>query len=165
MSIIYEALQKVEKKEVGIGFNITQKKEVSLPQPNSLRMPVVLVILVVLFSLSMAGSKLITQRKQVHARRTSLPKSTGAVTPPAISLGNSSPQEYASTVAPNSTTDIYMRYGLQGIVYDSQNPIAIINGKQLSIGQSIEEATVIDITQKGVELEVKGNKIYIPLEE
>lgn len=57
------------------------------------------------------------------------------------------------------------KYDLQGIIYDEQSPIAVINGKKLNIGESIEEARLTEVSLSGVRVEVEGGTLYIPLDE
>ncbi|UCD15816.1 MAG: hypothetical protein JSV34_01850 [Candidatus Omnitrophota bacterium] len=56
-------------------------------------------------------------------------------------------------------------YNLQGIIYDKNEPLAIINGKQIRVGQSIEEALLTQISQEGIEIETSQGKVFISLEE
>lgn len=57
------------------------------------------------------------------------------------------------------------KYDLQGIIYDEQSPIAVINGKKLNVGESIEEARLTEVSLSGVRIEVDGGTLFIPLEE
>ena len=56
------------------------------------------------------------------------------------------------------------QYYLQGIIYTPENPIALINGQRLSQGESVDAATVIKISPKSVELKTKEDVIYLTLE-
>jgi len=158
MSIIYEALQKIEKKTEPPKALFTPK-EVFSPQPRVSRWPLWLFVLIVALSLSMAGTKLMRLAQAPATTTFAMPTQprNQALTAPA---GSGS-----SDIMSSHPTAAHIPYSLQGIIYDSQHPLAIINGKQLGIGQSIDDATVVEITQKGVELAVKGVTMYIPLEE
>ncbi|MEI8349499.1 MAG: hypothetical protein WCI77_05055 [Candidatus Omnitrophota bacterium] len=161
MSIIYEALQKVEKKSELASMPVMPEKEIFSSRPNTFNLPLALLALVVLLSLGSTGAKLMTAKSARTSKVAVMrPQPHKQVVTPSTDVSVAPQADFASdTVVTN------VPYSLQGIIYDSQHPLAIINGKQLGIGQSIEDATVIDITQKGVELAVKGNKIYISLEE
>jgi hypothetical protein len=50
---------------------------------------------------------------------------------------------------------------LSGIIFSDNNPMAIINNKSLFIGESIDEAIVIDISRKEVTLDFKGKKLTL----
>jgi hypothetical protein len=63
-----------------------------------------------------------------------------------------------------STKTNKRKYYLQGIIYTKEAPLALINGKRVSEGESINNAVVKKITPKGVKLETKEGKIYLPLE-
>jgi len=56
------------------------------------------------------------------------------------------------------------KYNLQGIIYDDDSPIAIINGKKITQGETIAGAELINVSQKGINLETEGKIIYIPLD-
>jgi hypothetical protein len=53
------------------------------------------------------------------------------------------------------------RWRLSGIVYNSSKPLAIINGKSVSIGQQIGSATVIEIGPKTVILDNAGARVTL----
>ncbi len=57
------------------------------------------------------------------------------------------------------------RYNLQGIIIDEKGPIAVINGKKLNVGETIEEARLTEVSLSGVSVEVEGGTLYIPLDE
>jgi len=62
---------------------------------------------------------------------------------------------------------VYEGYLLEGVIYDEQNPSAIINGKVLRKTDKIDDYTVVDISQDSVQLiNRKDNKVltlYLPL--
>lgn len=57
------------------------------------------------------------------------------------------------------------RYNLQGIIFDEKWPIAVINGKKLNLGETIEEARLTEVSLSGVSVEVEGETLYLPLDE
>lgn len=62
---------------------------------------------------------------------------------------------------------VYEGYLLEGVIYDEQNPSAIINGKVLRKTDKIDDYTVVEISQDSVQLINRNdNKIltlYLPL--
>ncbi|MBN2407200.1 MAG: hypothetical protein JXJ19_05840 [Elusimicrobia bacterium] len=54
---------------------------------------------------------------------------------------------------------------LDGIIWDPQNPMVIVNGELLSKGGSVRGATVVTITQKSVTLKWKTQYIKLNLKE
>lgn len=57
-----------------------------------------------------------------------------------------------------------MGYRLQGIIYDQERPIALINGKRVAIGDNIQGARLVNISDDNVELETEQGSIYLTLE-
>lgn len=57
------------------------------------------------------------------------------------------------------------KYNLQGIIFDDKEPIAVINGKKINVGEMIEEARLTEVSLSGVNVEVDGGTLYIPLDE
>jgi len=53
------------------------------------------------------------------------------------------------------------RWKLSGIVYNSIKPLAIINGKSVTVGQKVGNATVVEIGQKSVTLDHSGTKVTL----
>ena len=56
-------------------------------------------------------------------------------------------------------------YTLQGILYTQDDPISLINGKRVRKGETIDGAELTAIYQKGVELTSSGGRIHLPLED
>lgn len=50
---------------------------------------------------------------------------------------------------------------LSGIVFNDINPLAIINGKSIGVGDTIEGAKVLKIERKKVVIEYAGNRISL----
>ena len=148
MSIIYEALKKIEEKE-------------NKPKPPALRylskyiLAIVVVILFVFFfSISIHFSRPKTKQKPTIA----YPPST------IFSSLKLAVNKSQNIILPGKQEDKkeQIEYQLQGIIYDLENPIALINGKKVGIGDNIEGARLIDISDDGVELETKEGRIHIP---
>ena len=53
------------------------------------------------------------------------------------------------------------RYVLQGVIYDQNNPVALINGKRVRIGESIDGGVLISLNDAGARLEVSGDIVNI----
>lgn len=54
---------------------------------------------------------------------------------------------------------------LEGLVWDSQLPQAIVSGKVLKIGDKLEDWEIIDITNKGVKMRQGQKEIFLPKKE
>ncbi len=50
---------------------------------------------------------------------------------------------------------------VSGILYNDTNPIAYINGKAVTVGQTIDNARVIAITKSSVTLEAAGKQLTV----
>ncbi|MBN2120163.1 MAG: general secretion pathway protein GspB [Candidatus Omnitrophica bacterium] len=60
----------------------------------------------------------------------------------------------AETVAEKSSLpDI----SIEGILFDENNPMVVINGRTLRIGDNIEGAEIVEITENGVKFDFQGN--------
>ncbi|MDD5583721.1 MAG: hypothetical protein PHV55_01515 [Candidatus Omnitrophica bacterium] len=70
----------------------------------------------------------------------------------------------ASVNDPAQTYEGEVTYTLQGIIYDEENPLALINGKKVGLGDRIGDALVLDISGNGVELLINEEKKFLPLE-
>jgi len=53
------------------------------------------------------------------------------------------------------------RWKLTGIVYNSVKPLAIVNGKSVTVGESLGTAKVIEIRHKSVILEQSGERVTL----
>lgn len=53
------------------------------------------------------------------------------------------------------------RWLLSGILYNEQSPTAIINKQQVKIGDTVDEARVLEINKKSVRLEHNGKEMTI----
>lgn len=138
MSIIYEALKKIEKKE---------DKDKPLFTKHLFKYIFVIVVGIVLFSffsISIYFSRPKTKTASFFTY------STSKIFP------------LPEVQNDQSKTAASVKYRLQGIIYDKDRPIALINGKKLGIGDNIEGARVVNISGNGVELETKEGKVYIP---
>ncbi len=66
-------------------------------------------------------------------------------------------------VTGHRTEDDEPHWRLSGIVYNSIKPLAIINGKSVTIGQKVGNATVVEILNKSVTLDRAGTKVTLKL--
>lgn len=140
MSIIYEALKKVETSRKGEHFN-SYKRKVIL---SSFIAVVVFLILFFIFQDNFINSSLITNFSNNKFK-------------PAVNLNN---QTYSFHKTDNRKNP-KKKYFLQGILYTEDNPVALINGKKVFKGEEIDGAQVTDITGNGVELKTKKGNIYL----
>ena len=137
MSIIYDALQKVEDKDKTSPAPEPQKRS-----KNKSSFVVALAIFGILFLglLTFSLFKKIAQGKS----KMGLVKQS-AVVPPAQ-------KELALQVRPEDA------YIVEGIVYSSQDPMAIINGKIVKVKDTLGDFEVISIAPEGVSLRnIKDN--------
>jgi len=58
-----------------------------------------------------------------------------------------------------------MSLSLEGLVWDSKNPAAIISSTVVKIGSKIKDAEVLDIKKDGVKMRYKGQEFYIRLQK
>ncbi len=66
-----------------------------------------------------------------------------------------------ATVAPAAKRTAELTWILSGIVYNKTNPMAIINRKMTRVGDTIDEARVVEIERKTVTLERRGKQFTI----
>ena len=152
MSIIYEALKKVEKKEPSLSvINISKEESAQQRKAQSShkinKITLFAVVGVGVFVLSLFAMHLF--QSNLAARETSFYEAV-----------------YTRANSQNSTVNEESSegYHLQGIIYTEDNPIALINGKRIGRGEKIGEAVLMSLSQKGVELETKDGKIQLSLE-
>ena len=55
------------------------------------------------------------------------------------------------------------KYNLEGIIYDEEAPLALINGKRVKVGDKIEDAKLVSVSRDSVGLEDREGKIYLSL--
>ncbi|MDD5194942.1 MAG: hypothetical protein PHQ96_04600 [Candidatus Omnitrophica bacterium] len=158
MSIIYEALQKIEKKE-GVSAKLSYEPRINTP-PAAIaknKAPSWMLSAITLFILLLAALYMVRlqpQQQFTYARN--------AEFKPAQTIANVNSAKVAP--APTIAEPIKASYTLQGIIYDELNPIALINGIQVKLGDRIGDAVVLDISSEGVKLEAKEGKIFLPLQ-
>ncbi|MCM8819673.1 MAG: hypothetical protein NC925_02645 [Candidatus Omnitrophica bacterium] len=140
MSIIYEALQKIEKKKINKPvfrcfylFSVFKK--------------ILSVFILTIFIFGFLKFFDIFKNKKIFLEKNQ----------------NSIVNNYRKNTQP-TTSLLSKKYFLQGIIYDNQRPIALINGKKLTIGSKIEDAKVVNIFADGVLLEDGEGKTYLSLD-
>lgn len=66
---------------------------------------------------------------------------------------------------PTKTQEVQVQqninWNLSGIVYSSDNPMAIINATTVSVGDTVDNARVVKINRKMVILDYKGSQITL----
>ena len=149
MSIIYEALKKAEEKENGNKFS----------RKRGVFKLVLIVISIILISLFITLKFL----PSFEAKKNPFEK-ISAEQP--IFLQKADDDTNTGKVASIEDQEVsieQIEYRLQGIIYDTKEPAAVINGKKVGIGDKIDdEACLVSIFDDGIELETKEGKIYIP---
>lgn len=73
---------------------------------------------------------------------------------------NSEPQKEERAVKKSAN-----KYNLQGIIYDDDKPLAVVNGRPIGVGEVVEEALLTQISCNGVEIETKEGRMFIGLED
>ena len=53
------------------------------------------------------------------------------------------------------------RWILSGIVYNSNKPLAIINGKSVTLGDKLGSATIVEISRQSVVVEQSGTRVTL----
>ncbi|MCM8787774.1 MAG: hypothetical protein NC935_06990 [Candidatus Omnitrophica bacterium] len=149
MSIIYEALKKIEKKEINRPLSKSFYLFSNLKQ-------ILLIFGFVIFIFGLLKFIDIFKNKKDFFKNTSSN----------LNLQNEQKKilDNNRQNIPSNISLLSEKYILQGIIYDSQNPIALINGKKLSVGDKINDAKVINIFEDGVILEDKDGKTYLSID-
>jgi hypothetical protein len=130
MSIIYEAVKKIEEKEKPFPKKKRKNKKI-----------VFLILILFAFGFYFFFSKKSFQEKSVYSSK--------KITSKDKIVKKESKQKYR----------------LEGIIYTPQNPIALINGKRVKIGEEFDGLKVIEISEKQVQLKTEeGGVIYLSLE-
>lgn len=184
MSIIYDALKKIEKVGSGTPAVVTDK------QKNSLRIIAILFLPVVISGvfaankffdyISRSEAKLPSLDKAVSLSpaktqalppvkaQTSLPDGTGAavsVVQPAVkqasplAVGATSPNKLPEEVRKTQPPELT----LSGIVRSADSSFALINNRVVKIGDKISGATVMQISESEVELKIDDLKFKLSL--
>jgi hypothetical protein len=160
MSIIYDALRRVDKKP---GQSQDRRIEIKKINIKKLILPLLIIIaLAMVFSNWQATTSLrkISQpviedlEKTPLAKKKPLPKPYGALAQKPQALVVRDP---FSNTAPSP-------FKLSGIIYSPDKPVAIVNGKTVSIGELIGEAKVSNIKEGSVELSFHDETIILTLE-
>ncbi len=69
------------------------------------------------------------------------------------------PQTNSQTSEPRATA--VPKFVINGIIWNTDHPQAIINGHVLSVGDMIEEATIINIHKSQIEMKLNGKPLNI----
>jgi hypothetical protein len=157
MSIIYEALKKIEKTK--------ESQSQVLPSKHTIKVIVLLISAgITILSLSTIfrffSSNNIKTNVNMESKVSSLPENIEDKTKDSVSLK----REDRKDLLQEKREDKITVYHLQGIIYDEESPLAVINGKKVTIGAEIGGARLLSISPEGAELETKDGKIYISLE-
>ena len=59
---------------------------------------------------------------------------------------------------PKTVSQAAPSWRLSGILYNQNNPLAIIDGKPVGVGDQVKGATVVDIERKRVTLDLRGKQ-------
>ena len=170
MSIIYDALQKVERKP----SCPTPAKEIkSRPQKklNKAPVPLLLVAFAIIAVILYPQMKKFLRKSaasdasfNTSSTATQLPKPlkrTLNLSLPKLSLAQ--PQQKNKEYSYNTQLAGGSEFTLSGIVYAKSKYMAIINGRGVTKGDTIENAVVSDISEKSVILTLNDKKISLYL--
>jgi len=151
MSIIYQALRKLEDNDSSQSSLRAENKEVHLSKPKSANRfftKKTIPLLAASLTLAVLVFLLIFGRQYIAERISSLPFLVKKG-----SLSNSQFKLPLSLSGSNSeVTKPAGAYRLGGIIYDLEVPVVIINGKSLKEGDLIDTYQIGEITQSSVEL-------------
>ena len=174
MSIIYEALQKAERKTPHIKPAIKTTPRQS-PEKDKLKPVIVILIVIVVtsgaaFSLARKNaSKTQTYKNTPPGTATTLAHDkpqTNSIIKKGLSLPRISftqPETEYPAYSYNSKTTDGVEFTLSGIISAKSKYMAIVNGKRVTKGDTIEKATVSDINDNSVELSLGDKKITLSL--
>ncbi len=97
---------------------------------------------------------------------TSLPSNQEAVatrlpteTPPTLKPGSTTSSQSVKSSKPQEIT--FPNFTINGLVWNTDKPQAIINSNVVSVGDSIEDSVIVDINQTGVEVLREGKRFKI----
>lgn len=140
MSIIYDALKKVEK---------TADKDAPKPKDTSKAKPIIIFILVIILGF-FAGNMLISSLTRSKFKPTVSPVLPMQIEKPVL------PPAPAEPVRSSEPTLV-----LNGILFEQDKGYALINNQVLKVGDTIKEAKVQEISMEKVVLEFEGRKITL----
>lgn len=172
MSIIYEALQKVEKRPL-----FSRPRTNPSPEPKKHSNKSLIVILTV--SITAVGLLYFLQGNRItdtsglsknSSTPTSLPGDGLTENPfikplrftlPKLSFTRTNSKRRMSSF----NTKVYegIEFTLSGIIYTKRKPVAIINGRKITVGDTVKEAKVTNIKEDSVELIFNNKKIILAL--
>ena len=139
MSIIYDALKKIEKKE-GV---IPQGKEPEAGDKRKKGFPWVLILIpAIVISASLF---ILHARKRAVVKAKDIAEVVLPVAPIPIAQ-----EDYSNTTSGNEFSP--GDYVLEGIIYSREDPVAIINGKIFKVKEKVDDLEVANITPDNVEL-------------
>lgn len=148
MSIIYEALKKIESYKDSLP---TPKRKEKLFLKRKFLTPTGIIAILILFFLYLATQHYL---KKYFPKPLALPQiQKGSLQEGPLQIKESS-LNLKNVVSQEESVQRKAggEYILEGIVYDRESPFALINGKTLKKSDQIDEFVVKDITQDTVEL-------------
>ena len=153
MSIIYDALQKVEKRSSPRSPQNKFTFKMSL---------LALMILAGALYLYFLGGKSLPAGRQAQAPNQV--KAAKKVTPQAVKPAAKKPPSKRSFLVTNKEAFKEESFKLSGIIYSKSRPsLAIINNQKVSQGEVIEKATVSRIKEDSVILNIDGKNMILNL--
>lgn len=145
MSIIYDALKKVENKKSNTNApaskESSQTPSINKNNPRGKRFFVYLLIAFLVVIFSFLAVKNISKKDNAKSRD----KNRHSAMPVTKNIA-------ATSLAPSKDVVTYPLYTLEGIVYDSEAPVAIVNGKMVKKADRIDDFEVTEINPAEVKL-------------
>lgn len=168
MSIIYEALKKIEKEENAAGGQLKRKTFVPPRRRQTLKFKSNFVFFVLTLAAVVSLYMFIQKYSQIEFNRPSASapqEDKGSIYLPRVQPANraaplpakaqSKPLVAVAKIKQNK------KYYLQGIIYDDARPLALINGKKVGLGETIDEARLTRVSRAGVEIETKTGRVFL----
>lgn len=148
MSVIYEALKKIEQKN---------NKDKTPSSKNNF----VIIVVIGLFSLGISSAYFTLKPSTKQTKAPVVIENEGIYFPKKRSKIK---KVFSLQKGLSKSKKSHGQFLLHGLIYDEEESIALINGKKVKMGEAIEGARLLNISRNGVELETKDGKVYIPLE-
>ncbi len=164
MSIIYEALKKLENK-------ISQNQKEPSPRQHKISRKttwglIIFLSLIIIVSLylvvSTTGKNLLPKppKKEKPEKIQAPPKEE---LPPEIKTPKKPPPPQETPVAEKPLPEARPQVELEGILYDEVNPLVIIDKKYYRKGESFQGMKIVDIDKDWVEFEYKGETFKVSI--
>jgi type II secretory pathway component PulC len=171
LSIIYEALKKVEASQSAGSLALRKVKAYAFPKPRKSNRKIYLFFLLLVSLAALAGNIFLTSLSRVKEVSSSLPqapvlaqnpKPAETLLPsPAVVLPVEAPQAVSAASAAEAKKEPEPSFVLNGVFFSEDEGYALINNQIAKVGDVIEGAQVTRISIDEVELENAGKTITL----